>query len=293
MSNQYNHELALTRALHHLQELERQATSWGEGNSYLVIHEFQRGSGDYVVWVEEIVAPSPEVFSGIVGDCLHNLSSSLNFLAYDLSLAYTNPLPDKAAEDVVFPIFGDVNRKGQPGTGWQRFRDNGRQLIRAMSPSAQAEIEGLQPYNRGSAFTEDPLWRLNELARFNRHRFLHPAVAALSGASWTDPMHNVRAIGPGTIRVHGGFIEGRTKVMEIPIQPIDPSQEVYMHAEPYVGIAFSKGTPAVPRESMVEILSEIYNHIVSEVLPPLTPYLTRMDLVRVKQPYSLLPTSRG
>src|SRR5215211_5227536 len=113
MSNQRAHELALARSLHHLQELERQAGSWREGNSYLVIHDFQRASGDYVVWVEEVNAPSPEVFSAIVGDCLHNLSSGLNYLAYELAVAYTNPLPDKAADEVEFPIFGDVDGKGQ------------------------------------------------------------------------------------------------------------------------------------------------------------------------------------
>src|SRR5215208_3700808 len=95
VSSQYNHQLALVRSLHHLQELERQARDWREGNNHLVIHKFQRERGEYVVWVEEVNAPSPSTFSVLVGDCLHNLASSLNFLAYDLSLAYTDPLPEK------------------------------------------------------------------------------------------------------------------------------------------------------------------------------------------------------
>ena len=85
------------------------------------------------------------------------VSSSLNFLAYDLALAHTGPLSDKAAEEIAFPIFGDVDRKGQFGEGPRMFRKNAPKRIRSMAPGAQTEIEGLQPYKRGSAFTEDPL----------------------------------------------------------------------------------------------------------------------------------------
>jgi hypothetical protein len=292
MINQRNHELALTRALHHLQELERQAASWTEGNNYLVIHDFQRASGDYVVWVEEINTPSPEVFSVLVGDCLHNLSASLNFLAYELAVAFTNPLPNRAADEVEFPIFGDVDGKGQPGTGPRIFRKRAPKRIWSMAPGAQTAIEELQPYKRSNPFTDDPLWKLYELARFNRHRFLHPAVAAFSGVL-LDPSKITNAtIGSGTIRVYEGFIEGRTEVARLPVQPIDPSQEVYVDLNPSIGISFAKGTPVVAGEPMVEILSEIYNDIVTEVLPSLVPYLTGIRLLKVSQPYSLLP-SRG
>ncbi|HVF02516.1 MAG TPA: hypothetical protein VNA27_14430, partial [Rubrobacteraceae bacterium] len=141
-----------------------------------------------------------------------------------------------------------------------------------------------------------PLWRLYELARYNRHRFLHPAVVALSGMI-LDPAAISNAIlgrnGPWTLQVHEGFVEGRTEVARFPVQPIDPSEEVYVDAGPALEITFTKGTPVVSGEPMTKILSEVYNHIAAVVVPSLAPYLTQMDIVRVNQPYSLLPTSEG
>src|SRR5918998_2842474 len=219
MTGQPSHELALMRALHHLQELECQVASWRERDGYLVIHNFERESGEYVVLVEEVNAPSTATFSGIVGDCLHNLSSSLNFLVFDLARAYTNPLPEKVADKLAFPIFGNVDRQGRSGTGPRSFRSGRKERIGSLAPGAQTEIEGLQPYQRGNTFTEDPLWRLHELARFNRHRFLHLAVVALSGMV-LDPAATSNAIlgrsGPWTLQVHEGFVEGRTEVARFP-----------------------------------------------------------------------------
>ena len=139
------------------------------------------------------------------------------------------------------------------------------------------------------------MWRLYELARFNRHRFLHPAAAALSGMILDfDRINNARigVDGPWAMQVHGGFVEGRTEVARFPVRPIDPSKEVYVDVNPAIDVAFAKGTPLVAGEPMVQILSEIYNHIIGEVLPRLTPYLTGIRIVRVSQLYSLLP-SRG
>jgi hypothetical protein len=273
LTGERGHELALARALDHLQELERQTAGWREGKGYLVSHDFQRERGEYVVWVEEVVAPDPAPFSVLVGDCLHNLSASLNFLAYELAVAHTDPLPEKAADEVEFPIFGDVDRQGQSGMGPRMFRKGAPKRIRSMAPGAQTVIEGLQPYKRSNPFTDDPLWKLYELARFNRHRFLHPAVAAFGGVAW-DPANTSNAqIGSGTIRSYGGFIEGRTKVATFPVRPINPDEEVYVDLYPPIDIAFAKGTPVVAGESMAKILSEIYNHIVGEVIPLLRPFL--------------------
>lgn len=274
MSSQHNHELALARAFHHLQNLKRRVANWRDGHNYRVIHNFERERGESVFRVDDVEPPEPETFSVIVGDCLHNLSSSLNYLAYALAVAHTDPLPEKAADEVEFPIFGDVDRQEQARSGPRLFRKNAPKRIRNMDPKAQTEIEGLQPYKRSTPFTDDPLWKLYELARFNRHRFLHPAVAGFSGVG-IDTRRTVNAsIGPGILRIHGGLIEGRTEIASIPARPTDPSKEMYVHLEPSIGVAFAKGTPVVAGESMVEVLSRIYNDIVFAVLPRLTPYLT-------------------
>jgi hypothetical protein len=267
-----NHELALARALEHLQEIERQAVNWREGEYYRLIHEFDAGPRDYVISVEDISMPNWSFFPVAIGDCLHNLSSSLNFLAFDLAIAHSGSLSETAANECDFPIFGDVDRHGNAGTGERRFRKGSDRRIGSAAPRAQAVIEDLQPYQRDAAFIDDPLWKLYELSRLNRHRFLHPAIAAFEGAVFDYFNSSNARMGP-QIHVYAGLIEGRTEVVRFGIEPVDPRQKVHVDFKPNLQIVFPKGTPIVSGQSIPEVLSEIYNHIVAVIVPRLSVYL--------------------
>jgi hypothetical protein len=92
-----------------------------------------------------------------LADAIYCLRSGLDQLAWQLALL-GNPNPSR---EVMFPIHADQSPKGE-----ERFR----KLVWDMPCEAVAIIKSLQPYNRGSAYRDDPLWQLNELSNIDKHR---------------------------------------------------------------------------------------------------------------------------
>ena len=70
--------------------------------------------------------------------------------------------------------------------------DSGRYIIKKvwdMPCEAIAVIKSLQPYQRGNAFRDHPLWHLNELSNIDKHRT--PGGRAHDGGCYMDPPPNV------------------------------------------------------------------------------------------------------
>ena len=248
-------------------EIER----WLKGGHYSHVTKRGRKPKRYVVLASAERIPFDPI-SLLISEVLHNLRSGLDNVAYRLAENFTTPLPSDIAEDSEFPIFGDKNRKGVSGSGPGLFRDSGLKKIRGVDPAAQAIIESLQPYQRGNGYVSDPLWKLHELSRIDKHRLLHPVACDFSGVALTpDRSFNAR-LTPGKIRVRGGPIERNTEVISYNAEPIDPRAEMHVDFEPAVGIAFPDGSVAA-REKVIDALTEIHNYIGNTVLPPLSKYL--------------------
>lgn len=154
----HQYQLRLDRALYHMQCLESEVSRWLEKRPYRVINEFEAESGKKVVRIE-VLEPPPAHFSLIVGDCVHNLRSTLDNLIYELAIARGQP-SRKVEETLMFPIFRNA----------KEFTAKGKYRVRGIAPEAQAIIERLQPYNRGYPYSFDPLWTLHELSRRDKHR---------------------------------------------------------------------------------------------------------------------------
>jgi hypothetical protein len=93
----------------------------------------------------------------ILGDCLQNLRSSLDYLVGELVLAANN-VPD---ENHQFPICESL----------ERFKSQcGRKRLDGIPVEAQALIESLQPYHCPQGWNFSSLWILNELCNINKHR---------------------------------------------------------------------------------------------------------------------------
>jgi hypothetical protein len=193
------------------------------------------------------------------------------------------PITDDIAETSEFPIFGDEDRGGATGVGSQRFNQvsksgvptygSGLFKIRGMDLAAQAIIEGLQPYHRGSSFREHPLWILHELDRINKHRLLHFVVAAFDGVGInTRTSRNVQ-INPGLFESNGGAIGTDTIVARIPLGPIDPTKEMLAEVKPAFFIALTQIPGGVQNISALSVLENIFNYVYGSVLPPLTPFM--------------------
>jgi hypothetical protein len=87
MIYQPSYQLKLDRAAEHSERVEAQERIWSEGNPRRVWTEQDIKSGYTFVWAE-VLKPPLIMLAPIVGDCLHNLRSALDNLAYELALAH-------------------------------------------------------------------------------------------------------------------------------------------------------------------------------------------------------------
>ena len=229
--------------------------------------------------------PPSDPISLLVGDALHNLRSSLDLLAFALASAHTKPLPKELADRSEFPIFGDENRKGIPGSGAAMFGartrtgdpapNSGLSKIQGWHPDAQTVVEGLQPYKRGKDFRSDPIWLIHDLDRVSKHRLLHPAVAAFSGTSWEVMMtRNIKAIGPGFYESRAGTLGTDTPIARVfGVHPIDPSADVHMEIHPALDAAFGDTARSAEGKPLMATLAELYKYVAVTVVPQLAPFL--------------------
>jgi hypothetical protein len=205
----FSHELKFRRAFRHLKDVDDLTRGWVKGDHHTTRQETDPKDGRLVVYAT--AEQPPEVpLSLDIGEFLHNMRSGLDSLAYSLAATNTVPLPDGVAESSEFPIFGNEDRQGHTGVGSSQFhrvtrsgepvRGSGLYKIRGWAPSAQAVVERLQPYHRGT----HTRGILHELDRVNKHRLLHTTVAHGTGFT-LDPQRcrNLR-IGPGVIESLGG-----------------------------------------------------------------------------------------
>jgi hypothetical protein len=270
----FDHRLKFRRSFEHLQQFKRAEEEWLGRDSHTVRFEHDPKTRDMTFFATVTEQPSADPFSVLIGDCLHNMRSSLDALAYELATKYTKPLPQIVAENSEFPIFGDVNRRGTAGSGASMFRDNAGPKIQGWDPGAKAVVERLQPYQRGNAYTTDPLWVLHELDRINKHRLLHTVAAGANGIGVVPTRSNAR-IGPGTIEVSGGLVEIDTPVVRFSnVRAADPSREVHVEVTPVLTVAFAKATPGVSEESVYRVLTDLYIYIGTTVFDALEPFLT-------------------
>ena len=271
----FHHERRLDRALHHLEHLKAEVKAWSEERPYRVWTEFDVDELYKLTWLE-VLEQSPSDLSLIVGDCIHNLRSALDNLVHELALAYIgiDPLPEGRARGLEFPVFGDREMTTREC----------RNKIGCIDPRAQADIKGLQPYNRGERFRRDPLWQLHQLSNMDKHRLPHVVLFAPQAIAFFVP-DNLTA---SDIQSISGPIETCAPIARYPAFD-KTGAKVDVYPTPSFSVGFSQRVPEELRGwSVPTRLALISDHIISKVLPSLHPYLTRMPLVEVNQPYCLL-----
>lgn len=257
-----NHDLKLERAEQHLRSLQKEVHDWLQKDPYTLVHEFDSQVGKNVLRVEDTETP-PADFALILGDCLHNLRSALDNLVYELIVAcHGDPPPAELVKRSEFPIFGDkVMNAGER-----------KKKIGGIDPGAQAEIEGLQPHNRGQNYESDPLWRLHQLSNVDKHRLPHFVLFKPIAAAYHSSSFGV--IGPQNIEWRYGPIEDGA-IVALYDRPAGISDaEMNMYFSPLFSIGFGHGLPIVENKWVLRELVELRNHITKEVLPLLIPYLT-------------------
>jgi len=125
--------------------------------------EFQRHADELMVYLDPDLDSGPSIESEvpgriplIIGDCLQNLRSSLDYVVWELVLANDDVPGRKNA----FPICESP----------ESFNKARKSRLAGLSEDMRAEIQCLQPYHAPDGFKSHPLWILDELVNFNKHR---------------------------------------------------------------------------------------------------------------------------
>lgn len=282
------HDLKLQRASKHLDGLEAEIDQWAERGGYTIQVEPdpQPRECEYVVkaYIHEPLREDP--FSLLMGDFLQNARAALDYLAHALGDAGAGGfMEEQDARNSGFPIIGDADGEGYTGRGPDRFAEAAKTKLATVAGPARAVIESLQPYYvGGQVWNSEPLWILHELARYDRHRFLHPAVL-FTGDTRLDPARGRNVRIREMASEFGGLV----------LDPPEPGEE---NGAPSAELARFVAKPASPRKEMhLHFLADLQpgfhvDALPSSLFPALedTPIVTTLASVRrgVRQAISRL-----
>jgi hypothetical protein len=149
----------------HLQAIKRGLLRHFEADEYLMTGEYQRDPNrpTGVVVIDPMTLPeiNPRL-NTLIGECLHDLRSALDHLAWQLVLKAKGTPTDNTH----FPVKDtDPGRdtKGRPRTPG---------VPGGVSVPARALIREAQPYQWGPRYIEHPLWLLHQLWNIDKHRYV-------------------------------------------------------------------------------------------------------------------------
>lgn len=253
----FSFESKLDRAYQHLKELRTKIDGWVKNRPYRLTDKLDANSGDNII-SGQLLRPMPPLISQLVGDCLQNLRSSLDHLAYALAIANKGSLTDAEAIKTAFPIF-------RYAAG---FEDRRMRKIGNLSSKAQAIIKRLQP-----CYTKNPashvLWHLETLNNIDKHRRMLISATSLIGAGVHQPPKSHMDFWEWS--GDGAFSEGETELARYRCINPETSKRVKVEFRPTLIIVFGDITI---EERIVQILLDNIGRWIGQViLPKLRPLL--------------------
>jgi hypothetical protein len=233
------------RAVEHFKELDVAFQKYFQTNPAKVVRQ-PEGAPDQYIGKVEAKGPIPARLPLMVGDCLQNLRSSLDYLVWELVIAAKNT-PGK---DHMFPICRSYDSfKSQLGRG----------RLAGVHQDAATEIESLQPYHLGNDFAKSIFWVVDEFSNINKHRRL--VLTILRGATGT--IDETKIIdGKLWIRTELPRVDQETKVGPFPI--VDGTH-VQVNSQIIAFIAFDEG--AAQGMEVSTCLGGMLNYIANNVVP--------------------------
>jgi hypothetical protein len=123
-------------------------------------------------------SPKPEPISEslplAIGDCVHNLRSALDHLAFQL--AVVNGKAAEAETKIAFPIYL---------TDAEFWNFSKKRVAPFIDAEALTEIENLQPYKTGNGGEGNLLWVLHQLDIIDKHRLIVVIARQMRPTSFT------------------------------------------------------------------------------------------------------------
>jgi hypothetical protein len=253
-SAHYRLALRLERAREHLESFIREVADFLGTSEFPLVGETEQLTGDRIYLAGEMPAPPPTL-GLIVGDCVHNLRSTLDHLVCDLSLVVDASTP---CEKTSFPVCTSMD-------AWKTCL--GKELARVPSAAAK-RIFNIQPLHWRTRAPEGyklhPMWELNELWNWDKHRSFHLVHWASSKHTFLEIEGN-DGVGVSQYLDPGPIIEG----MLIARVPAAKAKLVRVSLKPRVH--FDLGGPA--RGKDVGIALRGYYNLVENAIKELSPYL--------------------
>jgi hypothetical protein len=189
--------------------------------------------GRYCVYFD-FSTPPPPAFSVIAGEIAHDLRSALDHLAWREAVECVGPEQAECHATVItFPL----------AKGPADFKS--AQTLSYVGADARAVMERHQPYQGGQGDGPKSLGLLHWLNRIDKHRALHPILAAPQ--PFQRPV-NLIAYNPDARMIEqptweiaaGSLVEGETKVACFRFDPHGPDPQVRVKGVPTFYVGFGK-----------------------------------------------------
>lgn len=231
--------LKTARAREQLDAFRDEQLAYFRREPYYTVSKFEPERGEYVIRYR-VIEPPPPRLSVLIGDVVHNLSSTLEHLAWQLVIASGN---DPIERVTGFPIF-----ESQPN-----YAKLAPAMVQGIKPEFVTEIERLQPYNREPP-ESDPLAVLRYLWNRDKHRLL-----VTTNAFVKDAVFGVRALRDidlgMALTLSPHVIEDGAEFAAIPATVTGPDPQVDVKGHGRVDVAFAEGS--VTGLSVVDVLSGV------------------------------------
>lgn len=242
-------EAKLTRAEAESDRLGRETTrvlNLRPDEFYRLVPDFDLQASECRFRMAKVSEPPLREWEPMLGEIFHDLRSALDQLAYQLAILH-EPTKDPPP-GTEFPIF--LHRK----KFWAQGKGSGTYKTRGISPTVQAAIEKLQPYDT----PEHPLWVLQQLSNSDKHRLgvivdaevAHPIVV---GPYWRD------AIEVSSQWERGPYEDGMD-IVTYRLRELGPNPGVEMQFKPTLPISIDEGIGRPPR-----LLAQVMRDLTSTV----------------------------
>ena len=167
-------DLKLARADSQVRMLADQISGWTSRNPIRARVEYGEKRLGFRLIQEQFTEDAPlDDWGLLIGECVHNLRSALDNLAFALSRLRRDPPRNPGA--IAFPIYCDK----------RQFKEHGIRKLNQMPDAAKTLIERLQPFQRNRSDVEgtpetDALVLLQWLNNADKHRV--PALVFIAPA---------------------------------------------------------------------------------------------------------------
>jgi hypothetical protein len=237
------------RSKTHLLELQTEIERYFETNPGRVIR-VEDGNPDEYTGIFQASGPIPGRLPIIMGDCLQNLRSALDYLVWELVLA-ANEVPGRHN---MFPICSTL----------RAFENQlEKKRLAGLKPEAVAEMRTLQPYNHGKDFEKTLLWILDDLCNINKHRrvLTTDLYGGPSDLEWSPKDGQILA------KVDLASIRKGAKIGPFPIVDGPKGPGIRIDADPKIAVIIAVDEGPARGMDIGLILTELLKYVEFGVLP--------------------------